>query len=427
MNPQIKQQANPQVNPQKRRLLTALAGWGAWGASGAFTLLGAARRTAQAQQQNTPVRLGFSIARTGIFANAAPSQLNSYNLWKDTLNAAGGLVIGNSGGNSSNGNNRRPVEFVIYDDQSNPVQAARIYERLITQDKVDLLLAPWGTSIHAAIAPVLERFKFPMVGNSAASTKLRDLKPGHIWFVTAAFPDRVAIELAAMLKAHGFQSVALLANVLPYSKELKNFLEPALKAQDIKILVNIEYPPDIKDMTVQLAQVKRTNPQAVLSLSYPNDSALYVRQAKELGLTQTFHFLQIGPGMGFFPKLLGQAANGIVTMGHWSPSRNPQSAAFNAAYTSRWGESPDYLDSAESYVSVQILEQAVARAGLDKAALRETIASQTFDTIFGAVKFTGVENLSTPTGLLQIQGDATQTIWPQGVPGQMPFQPKTAW
>jgi len=405
-------------NPQ--RLLTTLAAT----LLAAVTLTlggltGQMARAQQATQQAAPIRLGFSIARTGIFANAAPSQLNAYNLWKDAVNAAGGLEIGGSG--------RRPVEFVIYDDQSNPVQAARIYERLITQDKVDLLLAPWGTSIHAAIAPVLERFKFPMVGNSAASTKLRDLKPGYIWFVTAAFPDRVAIELAAMLKAHGYQSVALLVNVLPYSKELKNYLEPALKAQGIQILVNVEYPPDIKDMTVQLSQVKRVNPQAVLSLSYPNDSALYVRQAKELGLTQTFHFLQIGPGMSFFPKLLGEAARGIVTMGHWSPSRNPQSAAFNQAYAQRWGESPDYLDSAESYVSVQILEQAVARAGLDKMALREVIASQTFDTIFGAVKFTGVENLSTPTGLLQIQANGTQSIWPDSVPGHVPFQPKTAW
>jgi len=385
--------------PQKRRLLQALAVL-TW----MTTLL--VGPTAQAQQA-APVRLGFSIARTGIFANAAPSQLNAY------------LDIGGTG--------KRPIEFVIYDDQSSPVQAARIYERLITQDKVDLLLAPWGTSIHAAIAPVLERFKFPMVGNSAASTKLRDLKPGYIWFVTAAFPDRVAKALATMLKANGYQSVALLANVLPYSKELKNYLEPALKEQGINILINIEYPPDIKDMTVQLAQVKRANPQAVLSLSYPNDSALYVRQAKELGLLQTFHFLQIGPGMSFFPKLLGEAANGIVTMGHWSPSRNPPSAAFNAAYVQRWGESPDYLDSAESYVSVQILEQAVARAGLDKTRLREVISTQSFETIFGSVTFTGVENLSTPTGLLQIQGQATQTIWPPGVQGQRPFQPKTAW
>ncbi len=401
----------PAFQHQKRRLMAALA---------AFTLGAGTAAWAQAPAGGAePIRLGFSIARTGIYANAAPSQLNSYELWKDAVNASGGLDIGGQG--------KRPIEFVVYDDQSNPGQAARIYERLITQDKVDLLLAPWGTSIHAAIAPVLERFKFPMVGNSAASAKLRDLKPGYIWFVTAAFPDRVAKELAAMLKANDFKSVALMANVLPYSKEMKNFLVPALEAQGIKILVNVEYPPDIKDMTVQLSQVQKANPDAVISLSYPNDSALYVRQAKELGLTQKFQFLQIGPGMDFFSKLLGSSANGIVTMGHWSPALNEQSAVFNEAYKKKFGENPDYLDSAESYVSVQILQQAVAKAGLDKAKLREVIASDTFDTIFGPIKFTGVENLSTQTGLLQLRDGTPDLIWPSTVKGSKPFQPKTGW
>ena len=64
------------------------------------------------------------------------------------------------------GGTKRQVEFVIYDDQSKPEQAVRIYEKLITDDKVDLLLAPWGTPFHIAIAPVLEKYKFPVVGNT---------------------------------------------------------------------------------------------------------------------------------------------------------------------------------------------------------------------------------------------------------------------
>ncbi|VTU46697.1 Leucine-, isoleucine-, valine-, threonine-, and alanine-binding protein precursor (plasmid) [Variovorax sp. SRS16] len=391
----------------KRRFLAALTG---------LALCAGSACWAQAEK---PVRIGFSIAKTGIFANAAPSQLNSYELWKDTVNAAGGLEIGGKG--------KRQIEFVMYDDQSNPGQAARIYEKLITQDKVDLLLAPWGTPTHAAVAPVLERFKFPMIGNSAASTKLRDLKPGYIWFVTAAFPDRVAKELAVMLKSNGVKSVALLTNVLPYSKELKNFLEPALKEQQINVVVNVEYPPDIKDMTVQLSQVKQAHPDAILSLSYPGDSPLYARQAKELGLDAKFQFLMVGPGMDFFPKLLGSSVNGVVTMGHWAPSLNARSMDFYRAYSKKFNENPDYLDSAEAYVSCEILQQAVAKAGLDKAALHDAISTGTFDTIFGAIKFTGVENQSTKTGFLQLQNGVPQLVWPRSVAGNAQFQPKVGW
>ena len=111
----------------------------------------------------------------------------------------------------------------------------RIYEKLITDDKVDLLLAPWGTPFHIAIAPVLEKYKFPMVGNTAASVALRQVKPGYIWFPTSAIPDRIGVELTAMMKAEGVKSVAILANVLPFTKEIKNFLEPELKKAGIEL------------------------------------------------------------------------------------------------------------------------------------------------------------------------------------------------
>src|SRR5215813_10941281 len=129
-------------------------------------LIGAA--VAGAGQAADPIKVGFSIAKTGLFASAAPSQLNAYELWREQVNAKGGLDIG--------GGERRPVEFVVYDDQSQPAEAVRIYEKLVKEDKVDLLLAPWGTPTHFAIAGVLEKLKFPVVGNTAASVQLRELK-----------------------------------------------------------------------------------------------------------------------------------------------------------------------------------------------------------------------------------------------------------
>jgi branched-chain amino acid transport system substrate-binding protein len=120
-----------------------------------------------------------------------------------------------------------------------------------------LLLAPWGTPFHLAIAPVLEKFKFPMVGNTAASVALRQVKPGYIWFPTSAIPDRIGAELTAMLKTQNVKSVAVLSNVLPFTKEIKNFLEPELKKAGIAIKVSTEYPPDIADMTSTLTQIKQ--------------------------------------------------------------------------------------------------------------------------------------------------------------------------
>src|SRR6202030_1698869 len=68
---------------------------------------------------DAPVTIGFSLAKTGLFATATPAQLNAYHFWRDQVNAKGGLDVGGV---------KRQVEFVEYDDQSNPTSAVRIYE-----------------------------------------------------------------------------------------------------------------------------------------------------------------------------------------------------------------------------------------------------------------------------------------------------------
>ena len=377
----------------RREFLTTVAAASAASVTGTSLLYSA----------DKPVRLGFSIAKTGMFAAAAQSQVDTYNFWKDQVNGAGGLNVAGQ---------KRPIEFVSYDDQGNPGQAAKIYEKLITDDKVDLLLAPWGTSMHIGIAPVVERFKFPLIGNSAASAELRKLKPGYIWFVTADFPDHVGKQLPLLLKASNIKSIALISNVLDFTKEVKGYLEPTLKEQGIEVRVNEEYPPSLTDMTALLSKVKQAAPDGVIALAYPPDSVAYVHTAKELGIPSPFQFCLVGPGADFFHKVLGTAADGIVTMGQWSPKRNAAAQAFNDAYIAKVKELPDYLDSIEAYDSLQILADAVKVAGLDREKLRDTIAHGRFDTIIGPIQFTGVENLVTPAGFLQVQNGVPQQIWP---------------
>ena len=99
-------------------------------------------------------------------------------------------------------------------------------------------------------------------------------------------------------------------------------------------------------------------------------------------------------------------------MGQWSPKRNAAAQAFNDAYIAKVKELPDYLDSIEAYNSLQILADAVKVAGLDREKLRDTIAHGRFDTIIGPIQFTGVENLVTPAGFLQVQNGVPQQIWP---------------
>ena len=266
-----------------------------------------------------------------------------------------------------------------------------------------------------------------MIGSTASSVQLRNMKPGNIWFTTAAVADKLATAMVGLLKSAGVKSVAVLTNQLPFGQENKKFLMPALKAAGIKVLVDADYPPNIKDMTAILVKVKAANPDGVIGLAYPGDSILYINKAREVGIAAKFQYLLVGPAIGFFRGMFKGAADGIVTLGHWSPhGDNARSKAFYAAYKKKFKQEPDYLDSVEAWVSVEILEQAVAKAGLDKDKLRQAISTGTFDTIIGKVRFDGVQNAVTPTGFLQIQKGELHIVWPKDRQ-TAPLAPKTGW
>jgi len=357
-------------------------------------------------QAADPVRIGFGYAKTGLFSKAAHSQVKTYNFWRDKVNAAGGLDVGGE---------KRMIEFVWYDDESNPAKAAQIYEKLITSDKVDLLLAPWGTPMHLAVAGVVEKHKFPVIGNSAASVALNQANLEYMWFVTPHIPDRMAGELAQFAKAAGVTKAAVLTNALPFSQEARQFLLPALEEAGVEVVVEEQYPPDIRDMTAMLTAVKQSGADGVIALAYPDDSFLYMAQAKELGILDIpFQFVMIGPALPAFKAANGEAVDGLAMMGHWAPhgNDNPGSAEFYAEYTAAFGEEPDYLDSAESVSSLQIFEAVVAEAGTDRERFRELVANGTFDTIVGTIEFDGSVNATTRSGFLQFQGDAVQHVWP---------------
>lgn len=364
------------------------------------------------------VRIGYTLPQSGIFSPAAGSQDNAYELWREQVNAKGGLDVAGA---------KRKVEFIKYDDQSDPAKVVQIYEKLIIDDKVDLVFAPWGTAHHFALAALLERHKVPMMGNTAASAKIRELKANYIWFPASGMPDVLAKSLADLMKSQNVKTASVLTLQLPYSLEVKQYIVPALKEAGINVLSARDYPPTIKDMTALLAPVKAENPDAILSLSYPSDSVLYMEHARTLGLNAPFQLVLIGPSIPFFGKMFGPATEGIVTLGQWSPHQKswPRAKPFQDAYKAKFNDVPDYLDTALVYMSCEIVEQAVAMAGLDKEALRRAYANGTFDTIGGKISFKGVE-VTSPTLVSQMQGGEMQIVWPPEI-ATSPYRAKPAW
>ena len=369
------------------------------------------------------IRIGFSMALTGIYSPMAAGQMPAYELWKADVNTQGGIYVKEYG-------KKLPVEFVYYDDKSQAETAIRIYEKLITEDKVDLVFSPQSTTIHFAIAPLAEKYMVPIVGTTAASVKLREMKNDYFWFITACMPDRQMRALVDLLKHLEIRSIAIIYLQDLFPRENYQFFDPYVKEAEFDVVMRKDYPGGTKDFTTVLAEAKGKNPEAVIALCYPAGAFTMTTQAQEVGLNPKLFFQLIGPAVvGFESKFGVDVAEGLTTMGHWSPKGNwPGAKDFYDRFVAKYNKKPDYLDSVLSYTGCQIMQQAVEQVGnLDWKDLRAFIATNEFQTINGPVKFTGSENLRTPSMILQWQTGSIEIIWPEETATAKPLYPKPPW
>jgi branched-chain amino acid transport system substrate-binding protein len=390
--------------------------WIAFAAVAAW-LLWASVPTSMAADEIT---VGFSMSLTGMYAPGAAGQMQAYQLWEEKVNKDGGIKVGDR---------KLPVKLVYYDDKSDAKTAVKVYEKLITQDKVSAVLSPYGTSIHFAVAPLAEKYKVPIIGSTAASVKLRDIKTSYFWFITACLADRQMKALVDLLKNLKVKDVAVIYAQELFPRENLQFLEPYLKEGGFNLMLLKDYPMGAKDLTTLLAEVKAKNPEALIALCYPADSFVIVTQVQEVGFNPKFMFGLVGPAtIAFEPKFKG-AAEGIATMGHWSHKAKWTGAKeFYDAYLAKFGKKPDALNSSLAYAACQILQQAIEKVGsTDPKALRDYIAANTFETINGPMKFSGSENTETPSMILQWQKGDLEIIWPESVATAKPLFPKPEW
>lgn len=322
-----------------------------------------------------------------------------------------------------------PVELVYYDDKSEADTAVRVYEKLITEDKVDVVLSPYGTSIHFAVAPMAEKYKVPIVGSTAASVKLRDIKTEYFWFITACVPDRQMQALVDLLKHLKVKDIAIIYAQELFPRENLQFLDPYVEEAGFNVLLRKDYPMGAKDLTTLLSEVKGKNPEAVIALCYPAGAFTITTQAQEVGLNPKFFFELVGPAVVVFGPKFGAATEGIATMGHWSPQGNwPGARDFYDSYVAKFNKKPDYLNSALAYASCQILKQTVEKVGsFDWDKMKDYIAAHEFQTINGPIKFSGLENTRTPSMILQWQKGELEIIWPESTATVKPLYPKPTW
>jgi len=365
-----------------------------------------------------PVRIGYAIARTGPWAiGAQVTQEPNYILWAEQVNARGGLSVKGV---------KRKVELVGFDDRSDPETVVRTFEKLMASDKVDLILPPWSTGATFAVMPLAQKYGYPLLAPTATGRKLLGMKNPY-FFALLQQPDRMMDALAELMVARSVKTVAVIHVDELFGLEQLDGLRKSLTTKGIKIIETKSYPLGVKDLSPVLRDIKAKNPDAFVSLSYPPDTFLVTGQSKSIGFNPKLFYAAVGTAFPIYRDKMGATIEGVMGLGTWNPKSSPAAKAYFDAHVARWKKEPDRWASAHAYAGLQILEQAVVKAGLDRKALRDQIANGTFDTIIGKISFKNGENVSTPGVVSQWSGGEFEVVWPPQLATSAMLFPKPEW
>ena len=259
-----------------------------------------------------PIKVGFSMALTGAVAPNGKQNLLALEIWRDDVNARGGLL-------------GRPVELVYYDDQSNPNNVPGIYTKLISVDKVDLLLGPYATNMIAPAMPVLmqtNKMTISMLGVNVNRqfnyARYFSMVPGGDEG-TLAF-SRGWFELAAAQTPKP-KTVALIGADAEFGKTACDGARENAKAGGFDIVYDKSYPPGTTDMVPIVRAIQATNPDLVFACAYPPDTVGIVRAANEIGFNaKMFGGAMVGLLATPIKMQLGPLTNGLVIMESFIPA-----------------------------------------------------------------------------------------------------------
>ncbi len=379
--------------------------------------------TAQAQETKS-VRIGYALPKTGPFVAGASQALNAYRMWVRELNDAGGIMLSSVG-------KKVPIEVVEYDSHSSVDETVTLIERLATQDKVDLILAPWGTNFNAAAAPVFDRLGYPLLAVSAITDEAPEFAkkwPNTFWLqdTSKSFAES-RVERLAKLKADGKigDTVAVVNVADQLGVELARDAKPALAKAGFKLVYDKAYP-DGADMAPVVKEAAAAKPDTFVAFSYPPDSFGLTANAIAQKFNPKVFYVCVGAALPVYQQKFKSNIDGVMGIGGWTPDL-PAVQAWRKRYTAIIGGEPDRASSIQ-YDMLQMLQQAIERVGkIDRAAIANEIRTGTFDTIDGKVK--AVNNIVTPPWYVnQWQNGEYYGVAPIGKAGaRAPLVPKPEW
>jgi len=367
-----------------------------------------------AQAQDT-IKVGIALSETGNLADSAKHYWRGVELWRDKTNASGGLL-------------GKKVEFVIYDDRSDPATSARLYERLITNDKVDLLVSTIGSAQAATATAVAEKHKRIMINGGGASESIQQRGFKHI-FQTAARISNYVDGVDPVMKKYNVKTMAFVARDYGAARDMEKTLKKMAEKNGVKIVLSEYFPSGNVDFSSQIARARQLQPDLWVSVGYPNEAIEMVRQFHASNYMPKI-FIHNGVAQEDFLKATGKDGEYAIGMSLYEPTlKTSGNTEFVRDFKAKYNYEPGYYSSF-GYNAVYVMGEAVKKAGtLDQEAIRKVLTDMKIDTVMGKHEVDPATGMQVGINglLVQVLNGKREIIWPDKLATAEAKIPVPAW
>ena len=337
---------------------------------------------ARAATAPSEIKIGTLYAASGNFAAISMPVHLGLKLWVDQKNAEGGVFV-------KAYNKKIPIKLIAYDDQSNTATAATLYNQLITQDKVDILVSDSGSVLTSVAVPIARDHKMLLIDQTGTGAAFFTKDNPYIVLmsdpVSSIWPKYIADFLTQDGPKLGIKRIALLYSTNDFTGTQANAVRGFINAAKapVEIVYDQGVPTNTTSYTVILNNIRATNPDAVIALGYPNNDISYLRNLQDSGVKFKWQF-NIYPGLEteHLKKTVGEKGLEYVftyvpsSVIQYKPEFGMALPEFRDAWHKKYadGKVEFGFNSVAGYTTGLVLDKALGTTeSMDQLALRKAI------------------------------------------------------
>jgi len=329
------------------------------------------------------ITIGMTVSQTGSLNVDSVAQLKGSEYWRDEVNAAGGIKVGNK---------RYKVRFVEYDDQSQGGRVQQLYTRLIVQDKAQFLFGPYSSGLTATAAVISEQYGRIMLIGGGAEAKTYELGNKYLFQCITPADYYLSGAIQALKEKDPHAKVAFVYSDDPFSKAVVAAARTQAKDAGFTVALEESYPPATTDFSAIINKIISSGADAFLGGGHYPDGATLARQLHDQKAGLKYVAILVAPDSPKFTTL-GDGAYGVTFPSQWEPQVKykpqfgPTPEGFAKDFKAKYNIEADY-HTASGYITGMLLQRAIEQAGsLDTDKVAAELNKTDVTTFFGEDKF----------------------------------------